>query len=72
MCYDARVDNGIRRYNFWNGNPKGTKEDPEYCIEEVAEGGRSCLFRQCCRKRGYGPNGLYCKQHAKKHEKSKQ
>ena len=26
---------------------------------------------QCTRKRGYGPNGLYCKQHAAKQEPSK-
>lgn len=57
-----------RRYGQWAGNPKGTPEDPECCIEEVwpTQGGWSPY--QCSRKRGHGPDGLYCKQHAKKHE----
>lgn len=34
------------------------------CAAEVADGGRSVSFHQCRRKPGYGPDGLYCKQHA--------
>lgn len=53
-----------RRYDQWAGNPKGILEDPTRCIEEVTdETGWHHL--QCRRKRGYGKDGLYCKQHAK-------
>lgn len=37
-------------------------EDKTRCIEEVWD--RFTSY-QCSRKRGYGKNGLYCKQHAK-------
>jgi len=49
-----------RRYRIWAGNPKGDPEDPERCIEEVPDGGRSVLFHQCYRKRGHGPDRAYC------------
>lgn len=55
----------MRRYNVWAGNPKGTLEDRARCIAQVAEGGRSPLFYQCGRKRGHGPDGLYCRQHGR-------
>lgn len=53
-----------RRYGCWSGKPEGTSEDKTRCIVSVAERGRSVLFNQCCRKRGYGQDGLFCKQHA--------
>ncbi|CAB5223449.1 hypothetical protein UFOVP383_49 [uncultured Caudovirales phage] len=56
-----------RRYGQWGGNPKGHPEDPTRCIEEVWP-----FPRQCTRKRGYGPDGLYCKQHAKQHKENAQ
>lgn len=56
-----------KRYGQWAGNPKGLPENKECCYEEVPNGGRSPLFHQCNRKRGYGKDGLYCKQHAKRH-----
>jgi len=56
-----------RRYGRWAGNPKGYPEDPERCIERVLPKGE-WISRQCQRKRGYGLDGLYCKQHAKKHK----
>ena len=56
----------MRFYGKWAGNPSGTKEDPSKCVVEVYRGIR---FYQCARKRGYGPNGMYCKQHAKRLEK---
>lgn len=58
-----------RRYGQWAGNPKGMKERPEDCIWEVWPSGRMMIPYQCSRKRGHGPDGLYCKQHAKKKEK---
>ena len=51
-----------RRYGSWAGNPKGTKEDVQLCVKEVWH---NMMAAQCARKRGHGPNGLYCKQHAK-------
>lgn len=53
-----------RIYGKWAGNPKGQKEDPLRCIKEI-QPQDSWHFAQCRRKRGHGPKGLYCKQHAK-------
>ncbi|MBI9081619.1 MAG: hypothetical protein JEY79_18005 [Pseudodesulfovibrio sp.] len=51
-----------RTYGDWN-----VKEGQERCIEDVYH--KINDFRgtrqQCSRKRGHGPDGLYCKQHAK-------
>lgn len=49
-------------YGQWAGNPKGTPEDPRRCISLVYSG-RAMTSAQCSRKRGFGPGGLYCKQH---------
>lgn len=53
---------GLRRYNCWAGNPGGIKENTSRCIEQV-HGDGIARFHQCERKRGHGPDGLYCKQH---------
>lgn len=58
----------LRRYGQWAGNPKGIKEDPVRCIEEV-EDSTGWFFYQCQRKRGFGPKGAYCWQHARKRER---
>ena len=55
----------MRRYGrktAWH--PRGHAEDPAQCIAEVdsADGWNK---HQCYRNRGHGPDGLYCKQHAK-------
>lgn len=56
---------GLRRYNKWAGNPNGHKEDVSRCIVSVTpnERGGFAHSHQCNRKRGHGPDGLYCKQH---------
>lgn len=54
---------GKRRYGQWAGNEAGIAEDKIKCVAEV--GWDEFITRQCQRKRGYGPNDLYCKQHAK-------
>lgn len=56
---------GRRIYGAWAGNKAGTPEAITRCIKEVwpRDG---WIPHQCRRKRGYGPNGLYCKQHAQK------
>ena len=55
-----------RKYGQWAGNPKGIKENPKRCIQEVWEQGRIIHAYQCSRKRGFGFEGLYCRQHSKK------
>lgn len=57
---------GLRRYRKWAGNPKGNKENTGFCIAVVHDTGHSPLSHQCNKKRGHGPDGLYCKQHASK------
>ena len=52
-----------RIYGQWAGNPKGVPEDETRCIESIW--GMWDMGRQCLRKRGHGPEGLYCKQHGK-------
>ena len=64
MYYPEIGKDGFRYYGRWGGNPKGTKEDKNRCIATVAD---SCSWRfyQCQRKRGYGKDKLFCKQHGK-------
>ena len=64
------IINGERRYGVWAGCPKGQQEDPTRCIEEIWPSGGWITY-QCSRKRGHGPDGLHCKQHAKQHETTK-
>jgi len=54
------------RYGTWAGNPNGKKYKDDYCSWEVWPQSGSFVPSQCSRKNGYGPDGLYCKQHAKK------
>lgn len=49
---------------MWAGNPNGMAEVETRCVEEIHESGRGGMFRQCDRKRGFGPDELYCKKHA--------
>jgi hypothetical protein len=58
---------GKRRYGVWAGDPAGRAEDTTRCIEKVQDP-VSRQFYQCSRRRGYGPNGEFCKQHGKKAE----
>lgn len=55
------------RYATWAGNPKGYAYKEGYCVIEVWPGrSRGWIPYQCRRKNGNGPDGLYCKQHAKR------
>jgi hypothetical protein len=56
----------LRIYDSWAGNPKGIPEDVARCIEDVADYTGWHIY-QCSRKRGHGEDGLYCRQHARKH-----
>lgn len=57
-----------KRYGSWAGDPKGNPENPERCIKEVWPRSGSWTPYQCTRPRGHGPDGLYCRQHAKDKE----
>lgn len=60
----GEVSDTRRVYGQWAGNSKGVLEDQTRCIESVMD---NYIGRQCGRKRGFGKDGLYCKQHAKYH-----
>ena len=53
-------ENGVRWYGLHFNR---RREDVSLCIEEVAGRESWPSYRQCTRKRGHGPDGLYCKQH---------
>ncbi len=57
-------DDGLRIYGRWAGDPEGQREDAQRCIAEVHDAAMGRFF-QCQRKRGHGPSGEFCKQHAK-------
>lgn len=64
-----------RTYGRGYAGSPGTPEDPTRCIEKVWSGSMLSGHVQCSRKRGHGPDGLYCKQHdpaAKKARQQKQ
>lgn len=46
----------------------GAFEDLTRCVKEIGEPPRYIHWHQCKRKRGHGPEGFYCKQHAKQKE----
>ena len=50
-------------YDAWVGNPDGMPVDDDKCVREVVE--RHHFTRQCSRKRGHGPGGLFCAVHDK-------
>jgi hypothetical protein len=53
------------RYGTWAGNPKGADYNEGSCAYEVSDSD-GWHYYQCSRKNGHGPEGIYCKQHAKK------
>ncbi len=54
-----------RRYDAWVGNPYGDPENMNNCIYHIRSGFHEY---QCVRKRGYGKDNLYCKQHSIKRD----
>jgi hypothetical protein len=76
LVYDnktgAHIDkDGLRRYAAWAGRPEGVKEDVTRCVASVRDSGGWHSY-QCERKRGFGPEGLYCRQHSNAIERAKQ
>lgn len=63
MTPDIDEKTGVRMYGYgYIRRP----EDPTKCIENVHDYSTRWPHRphQCARKRGHGPDGLYCKQHS--------
>jgi hypothetical protein len=56
-----------RVYDKGIWHPNGISEDITRCIKSVSDD-TGWHFYQCKRKRGFGKDGLYCKQHAKMYE----
>lgn len=54
------------KYGAWAGKPEGNKPNLEHCAQEITDS-QGWHFHQCSRKIGHGPNGIYCKQHAKRY-----
>lgn len=54
----------------WYGSGNKTPENTDLCVEAVYRHG-GWHMGQCCRKRGHGPDDLYCKQHANRIQKRK-
>ena len=52
-----------RSYGRWAGNVRGRPEHPARCIREVFSSSNH-FGCQCSRRRGHGPDGAWCKQHA--------
>lgn len=57
-----------QRYGRSTAHPSGARYREGYCLVEITSKNR-WNSRQCSRKNGFGPGGLYCKQHAKWIEK---
>ncbi len=57
------------RYAAWAGDPKGRAYDPQRCAQSIW----TDMWdhgRQCSRKPGHGPEGLFCRQHVPKTEET--
>lgn len=53
----------MRSYGKWAGNELGRGEGESRCVVQVFT--QRFTGTQCPRKRGHGPDGLYCKQHGR-------
>ena len=64
------METTLRRYGAWPGKPGGRTEKIADCVEAMPDQStfNGMVTKQCSRKRGHGPDGLYCKQHAKRHD----
>lgn len=58
-CEAAQVQARAKKYGHFPKRPY--KEG--LCVHDVWSAGRGSTQSQCARKNGFGPGGLYCKQH---------
>lgn len=61
--FKSRAEAEKYRYGCWGGNPNGEAYDPKCCAERVCGSGRGDMPHQCTKKPGFGPDGIFCKQH---------
>ncbi len=61
-----RTEANTRTYGRDTGLYHANKYTPTRCAYDVSEPPWYIDSHQCSRKPGHGPDGLYCKQHAKK------
>lgn len=54
-----------RRYGRRAAHCRCRLENPNCCVVAVRTGRRNFISSQCPRRRGFGPDGLYCRVHAK-------
>ena len=54
-----------RAYGRNDGLHRPTPYKPDRCAYEVSEPPHYLSSHQCTRKPGHGPDGLFCKQHAR-------
>lgn len=58
--------NPLNLYSAWSGTDTGTPVNPTRCITVVSHDGVAGYTRQCMHPNGHGPDGMFCKNHAKK------
>lgn len=58
-------------YGKWSGRPEGNKPNYDNCCAEIPRAKGAYIMKQCERRKGYGPNGNYCKQHGTAADKRK-
>lgn len=67
------LDHYPKAYGAWAGNPAGSTPNHDNCCFEVSRAhGRWTSFGQCTRKRGFGPDGAFCKTHDPEAVKARQ
>lgn len=56
------TDHYKTKYGIWAGNPRGQPANYEHCCANLRDKYQPGGY-QCTRKRGFGPDEAYCKQH---------
>lgn len=54
----------LRRYGLSHRDQEGVIENPRHCIMAVDDPEQTTLRYQCGERRGHGPAGLFCTEHA--------
>lgn len=63
----TRAEAEAKRYGQWAGNERGHSFKPGRCAMSVYDYSKGAWYtQQCSRAPGQGPDGLYCKEHARK------
>lgn len=66
IAVKAKLEHYSPCYGVWSEKPKGSRPNFTKCAASVdSKGGWGPVEHQCTRPCGHGPDGAYCKQHAK-------